>query len=391
MNTVLRKQLATWLLLVAACVFSMVVVGGLTRLTESGLSIVQWKPFTGTFPPMSAKAWQAEFADYQTSPQYEQINKGMSLEEFKGIFWLEYWHRVGGRLIGFIFLLPMLYFFIRHHLPTWVKWRVVGLFALGGLQGFIGWYMVKSGLVDVPQVSQYRLALHLGVAFAIMGCCIWVAREVMEEGQGIGYRVQGSGNTSLKDNCPLPVVGREAARHLSAIKNIAAIICILTFVQVLLGALVAGMDAGLTFNTFPLMDGRFVPKDLYMLEPAWRNHFENITMVQFQHRIGAYALTAAIITFVAFAWRSAINSGMRWQLMLVLGVLLLQVGLGIATLVMVVPIMLASKHQAVAAILFALTVWVWYDFRRLAKNEPAKAEEPAGAGMKANLQAAPEH
>jgi heme a synthase len=356
MNDTLSRQLAIWLLFVAACVFGMVVVGGLTRLTESGLSIVEWKPFTGTLPPLSAEAWQAEFSDYQSSPQYQQINKGMSLEEFKGIFWLEYWHRVGGRLVGFIFLLPMLYFFTRYRLPLWVKWRLVGLFALGGLQGFIGWYMVKSGLVDVPQVSPYRLALHLGVAFAIMGCCIWVAREVLHTGSGFSRHAVGQ--TVLK-------VSENKSMQLTAF---AAIVCALTFVQVLLGALVAGLDAGLTFNTFPLMDGRFVPKDLYMLEPAWRNHFENITMVQFQHRVGAYVLTLAILGFVAMAWRHATNTRMRWLLVLVLCLLLLQIGLGVATLVLVVPIMLASKHQAVAAILFALTVWVWYEFRRVAKQ-----------------------
>lgn len=354
MDATLRKRLAIWLFLVAACVFGMVVVGGLTRLTESGLSIVEWKPFTGTFPPMTAEAWDAEFRDYQTSPQYQQINKGMSLEEFKGIFWLEYWHRVGGRLIGFIFLLPMLYFFLRYSLPRWVKWRVVGLFALGGLQGFIGWYMVKSGLVDVPQVSPYRLALHLGVAFLIMGACIWVAREILHDGTpAVTYAPQG-------------------------VATFALVVACLTFGQVLLGALVAGLDAGLTFNTFPLMDGRFVPKDLYMLAPAWRNHFENITMVQFQHRIGAYVLTVAIIAFVAVAWKHARNTGMKPALMLMLVTLLLQIGLGIATLVQVVPIMLASKHQAVAAILFALTVWVWYDFRRVAKDGASVAADVNG-------------
>lgn len=365
MDITLRKQLAVWLFIVAACVFGMVVVGGLTRLTESGLSIVEWKPFTGTLPPLSAEAWQAEFTDYQTSPQYRQINKGMSLEEFKGIFWLEYWHRVGGRLIGFVFLLPMLWFFARHHLPAWVKWRLLGLFALGGLQGFIGWFMVKSGLVDVPQVSPYRLALHLGVAFAIMGWCLWVAREVLDFRSG--------GRTT-----------KEAARSGAGLKTFAAVLCGLTFVQVLLGALVAGLDAGLVFNTFPLMDGRFVPKDLYMLEPAWRNHFENVTMVQFQHRIGAYVLALAVLLFVARAWKAAINPRIKALLVLVLAVLLLQVGLGIATLLWVVPIVLASKHQAVAALLFALTVWAWYDFRRL-ERQNAENGEPVASGSKASI------
>lgn len=365
MDAVLRKRLAIWLLVVAVCVFGMVVIGGLTRLTESGLSIVEWKPFTGTFPPLTAEAWQQEFADYQTSPQYQQINKGMSLEQFKGIFWLEYWHRVGGRAIGFVFLLPMLFFFLRYRLPLWVKWRVVGLFALGGLQGFIGWYMVKSGLVDVPQVSQYRLALHLGVAFLIMGACIWVAREVLYAGQESGFA---------------PPQNRAISAN--TITSFAGVVAALTFLQVLLGALVAGLDAGLTYNTFPLMDGHFVPKGLYALDGLWRNHFENITMVQFQHRIGAYVLTAAIVIFTFLAWPHARNAGMKAALVLLCATLLLQIGLGIATLVQVVPIMLASKHQAVAAILFALTVWVWFDFRRVAQASAQGASVAADVDTK---------
>lgn len=379
MDTALRRQLAIWLLLVAACVFGMVVVGGLTRLTESGLSIVEWKPVSGTLPPMSAEGWKAEFDAYRTSPQYHQVNMGMSLEEFKGIFWLEYWHRVGGRLIGFIFLLPMLWFFIRHRLPGWVKWRVLGIFALGGLQGFIGWYMVKSGLIDVPQVSQYRLALHLGVAFLIMGSCIWVAREIL----GSSFLRRQESITTVS-GIWVPACAGMTVRKLTAF---AAVMSVLIFVQVLLGALVAGLDAGLTYNTFPLMDGRFVPKGLYAFDPAWRNHFENVTMVQFQHRIGAYALAVLIPLFSILAWPFARKGGIKIALVLLCGFLLLQIGLGILTLVHVVPIVLASKHQAVAAILFALSVWVWFDFRSLAQ-QATEDGEPAGAGMDAKWQAA---
>ena len=364
MHASLRRQLAIWLFLTAGFVFIMIVVGGLTRLTESGLSIVEWKPVSGTLPPLSSEAWQEEFSAYQTSPQYQKINHGMTLEEFKGIFWLEYWHRVGGRLIGIIFLLPMLYFMLRHRLPPWVKWRVTGIFALGGLQGAIGWYMVKSGLVDMPHVSPYRLSLHLGVAFLIMAACIWVAREILDN------RAETSCVASPK-----------------AASALAALVCGFTFIQVVLGALVAGLDAGLTFNTFPLMDGRFVPKDVYMLEPLWRNHFENIAMVQFQHRIGAYILTALIGFFVFIAWRSANNTRMKVQLVLMVALLLLQIVLGISTLLLVVPIVLASKHQAVAAILFALTVWVWYDFNRLTK-QAKKDGKPVAAGMEAKWQTA---
>lgn len=357
MDASLRRQLAIWLLFTAVCVFGMVVVGGLTRLTDSGLSIVEWKPVSGTLPPMTTEAWDKEFADYKTSPQYQKINKGMSLDEFKGIFWLEYWHRVGGRAIGFVFLLPMVYFFMRYQLPRWVKWRLVGLFALGGMQGVIGWYMVKSGLVDVPAVSQYRLSLHLGVAFLIMAACIWVAREIRDAGKAVAAYVPPATRFNI-----------------DIVSRFAAVVALLVFVQVVLGALVAGLDAGLAYNTFPLMDGRFVPKGLYVLEGFWRNHFENITMVQFQHRIGAYVLTALIPLFALLAWPHANSTGIKAAVVLVMALLLLQIALGILTLVQGVPIVLASKHQAVAAILFALTVWVWYDFRRLAiqaKNDGA--------------------
>lgn len=383
MDTALRRQLAIWLLLVAACVFGMVVVGGLTRLTESGLSIVEWKPVSGTLPPLSAESWQAEFDAYRTSPQYRQVNKGMSLEEFKGIFWLEYWHRVGGRLIGFVFLLPMLWFFFRHRLPGWVKWRLLGIFALGGLQGFVGWYMVKSGLVDVPQVSQYRLALHLGVAFLIMGACIWVAREILDSASPIP-RSRESSSPEVQAAKKVPAFAGMTGKKLSIF---AALLTALIFVQVLLGALVAGLDAGLTYNTFPLMDGRFVPKGLYALDPAWRNHFENVAMVQFQHRIGAYVLAAVVPLFAILAWRRVRKTGIKIALVLLCAFLLLQIGLGILTLIHVVPIMLASKHQAVAAILFALSVWVWFDFRYLAQ-QVAEDGEPADAGMNAKWQTA---
>lgn len=344
MTASLKKQLAIWLYVVAFTVFCMVVVGGLTRLTESGLSIVEWKPVSGTLPPLSAEAWQAEFAAYQQSPQYKLINKGMSLEEFKGIFWLEYWHRVLGRVIGFLFFVPMMWFFCRHSLPLWVKGRVLGIFALGALQGGIGWFMVKSGLIDVPQVSPYRLGLHLGVAFLILGACIWVAREITHAG------------------------GERVARFPRCAMWAGLALCVLVFMQVEMGALVAGLDAGLTFNTFPLMDGRFIPKDLYMLEPWWVNHFENITTVQFQHRIGAYVLSLLIPLYVIFTWKNAKEAGIRPALMLLCGVLVLQFVLGVFTLLHVVPVGLAVKHQAVAAILFALMVWIQFDMWRFARR-----------------------
>lgn len=344
MTASLKKQLAIWLYIIAFTVFCMIVVGGLTRLTDSGLSIVEWKPISGTLPPLTTEAWDAEFNAYRETPQYQLINKGMTLEEFKGIFWLEYWHRVLGRLIGFLFFFPMMWFFVKHRLPIWVKGRVSGIFALGALQGGIGWFMVKSGLIDVPQVSQYRLGLHLGVAFLILGACIWVAREITHAGEG-------------------------ARHHFPRCAMLAgAGLCALLFVQVELGALVAGLDAGLTFNTFPLMDGRFIPKDLYMMEPWWINHFENITMVQFQHCMGAYLLAVLMPLYVIFTWKDAKEAGIRPALVLLCAVLAAQVVLGVFTLLHVVPVGLAVKHQAVAAVLFALMVWIQFDMRRFMRT-----------------------
>lgn len=329
----------------------MIVLGGLTRLTESGLSIVHWKPFTGTLPPMTVEAWQAEFEEYRTSPQYEQVNFGMTLEEFKGIFWLEYLHRLAGRAIGFVFLLPFLWFAVRKQLTRPLTFRLLGLFALGGLQGVIGWYMVKSGLIDVPSVSPYRLALHLGTAFVLMGALIWVALDLLRTEEKLAAA------TSL----PRWVLNA-----------VCALVTIL-FVQILLGALVAGLDAGLVYNTFPLMDGHWVPNGLYIMEPAWKNHFENVTMVQFQHRIGAYITTLAILTFVAAVWKQThkitIGSRLRRYLMLLSAALIVQMALGIMTLLGNVPIMLASKHQAAAAILFAIAIGMWHDIRSFSAKE----------------------
>lgn len=345
MTTSTRKAISIWLLFTALCVFGMIVLGGLTRLTESGLSIVHWKPFTGTLPPMSVEAWQAEFEEYRTSPQYQQVNFGMTLEEFKGIFWLEYLHRLAGRAIGFVFLLPFLWFAARRQLTRPLTFKLAGLFLLGGMQGVIGWYMVKSGLVDVPSVSPYRLALHLGTAFVLFGSLIWVALGLLRN------------EDEVATTTPLP------RWVLNAVIALVAVI----FVQVLLGALVAGLDAGLAYNTFPLMDGHWVPNGLYVMEPAWRNHFENVTMVQFQHRIGAYVTTAAIVIFVATVWRQAhkfaIGSRLKRHLMLLSAALVVQMALGIMTLLGGVPIMLASKHQAVAALLFAIAIWMWHDIR----------------------------
>lgn len=345
MRTASRKPIIIWLLLVALCVWGMIVLGGLTRLTESGLSIVEWKVVSGILPPLTETAWEAEFEQYRTSPQYHKINKGMTLSEFKGIFWLEYLHRLAGRAIGLVFLLPLVYFAARKQLPGWLGWQLAGIFCLGGLQGAIGWYMVKSGLVNEPMVSQYRLALHLGMAFLLMGLLIIAALELTQK----------------------PTSADRLESKWSP--RIAGMVVAICFVQVLLGALVAGLNAGLTYNTFPLMDGKWLPSGLYLMEPAYINHFENITMVQFQHRVGALVLVLAVLALAVMVWRDPAASGvLKCKILLLVGVLAVQVVLGIATLLLQVPVELASAHQAVAALFFALSVWVWYEIHARRHN-----------------------
>ena len=340
-----RKPILIWLLAIGLAVLGMVVIGGLTRLTESGLSIVEWKPVRGTLPPLSDGAWQAEFDAYRTSPQYEKVNKGMTVDQFKSIFWLEYLHRLAGRAIGFIFLLPMLYFAARKALPRWLGMRLLGIFALGGLQGLIGWLMVKSGLVDQPYVSPIRLALHLGVAFIILGAVIWTARQVMLQ--------------------PVGALPRSGCHWVGGL-------VVLIFAQTLLGALVAGLDAGLTYNTFPLMDGRLVPDGAYIMQPVWVNHFENVAMVQFQHRLGALLLTLWVVGLGFWTYKNAISARFKKQYMLLVIAFAVQIALGVSTLLLHVPILLASLHQTVAAILFAIAIWIWYDIRALGTEPPAR-------------------
>jgi heme a synthase len=313
------RRVGVWLLLCCALVFAMVLLGGLTRLTESGLSIVEWQPVTGVLPPLSAAEWQAEFAKYQATPEYQKVNAGMSLAAFQRIWWMEYSHRLLGRLIGVVFLLPFLWFLARGHVPSGFRGHLWLVFLLGAAQGAVGWYMVRSGLVDRPDVSQYRLAAHLGLALLIYLYMLRLALDLLWP----------------------------AARRAS---GFAWFVLALVFVQALIGALVAGLDAGLHYNTFPLMDGELVPAGLLLQEPWWLNLFENPITVQFAHRIGAYAVTGAVLWF---CWRS--DHPLRGWL---LAALALQVALGIATLLLVVPLPLAWAHQAGAVVLLTAALMV---------------------------------
>jgi cytochrome c oxidase assembly protein subunit 15 len=323
-----RPGIAGWLFICAALVYLMVVVGGLTRLTESGLSIVEWAPIMGTLPPLSQADWERTFDLYKAFPEYQKVNRGMSLDEFKGIFWLEYVHRLLGRLIGLVFILPWLWLVVRRRLPMPLAFRLAGIFALGGGQGVLGWWMVKSGLVDDPRVSPYRLAAHLALAVLIYALLIWTALQISRPGRG----------------APSEAEARLAPGAIGLL--------ILVSLTIVSGAFVAGLDAGLTYNTFPLMDGRLVPDGYGTLDPWIRNLAENVAAVQFNHRLLGIATLIVGATFAILLHRRAAAGPLRGLAKWLGGLALLQPGLGIATLLLVVPIWLASLHQAVALALF---------------------------------------
>jgi heme a synthase len=325
-----HRPVALWLLACCALVFCMVVVGGVTRLTHSGLSIVEWQPLVGALPPLDDAQWQDTFDKYKLTPEYREVNKGMSLAEFKGIFWWEYYHRLLGRLIGVAFLLPYLWFLARRRIPPGYAGRLAGIFVLGGLQGAMGWYMVKSGLVDDPRVSQFRLTAHLGLAFLIFAAMLWTALSLLRA-------------PAAPSSPAVQALGRRALW-----------LSLLVFVMVLTGGFVAGIRAGFAYNTWPLMNGQLVPTELFMLEPWWKNFFWNMATVQFQHRLVAYALAVAIPWLW---WRIASTPGVpaaarhgAHALLVAIGV---QVALGIATLLLVVPLPLAAAHQAGAVFVLA--------------------------------------
>lgn len=307
-----------WLWTAAFLVALIVIVGGATRLTESGLSITEWRPVAGTLPPLSADAWNAEFAKYREIPQYRQVNEGMSLAQFKVIYWWEWTHRLLGRLIGFAFAVPLAFFWLTGRVGGRLGRRLLVILALGGLQGAIGWWMVTSGLTERVSVAPYRLATHLSLAFLIFATIVWVA---------VGLRPR-----------PEP----EAS---PAVRGSAWIVMGCIFLQAFLGAIVAGLDAGMTFNTWPLMDGRIVPPldSLLAMEPAWRNLFESPMTAQFAHRMAAYLLLLLALVHMLIARRQGGVASMRAGVLFLL--VLLQAMLGVLTLIHVTPIGLALAHQ----------------------------------------------
>ena len=331
-----HTMVRAWLMGVALLVFAMIVVGGATRLTDSGLSITEWQPIIGAIPPMNKAHWLEAFDKYKQIPEYQEINKGMSLEAFKSIYWWEWSHRFLGRFIGLAFALPLLIFWVLGRIPRGFGGKFLTVLALGGLQGGIGWFMVTSGLVDRVDVSHYRLAMHLGTAFLILGALIWLAEELRPADATIRLD---------------PI----SAGHLRFARILAAVL----FVQVLLGALVAGLKAGLTYNTWPLMDGRFIPNGLFTLAPWYENFFENITTVQFDHRMMAY-FVAGLAAWHLFQLRGTADGRLTVSAAALLIAILAQMGLGIWTLLSAqgsIPIGLGLAHQGGGAVVFAIAVW----------------------------------
>jgi cytochrome c oxidase assembly protein subunit 15 len=327
-----RRAIAAWLLVCCALVFAMVVVGGVTRLTHSGLSITEWQPIVGTLPPLNDAQWNEALVKYQATPEYAQVNQGMSLDAFKRIFWWEYVHRLLGRAIGVVFLLPLLWFVARRRIPprSGLAPKLFGIFVLGALQGALGWYMVQSGLVDDPRVSQLRLTAHLGLALLIFAAMLWTALSLLEP--------------PLEPPRTVPASLRRFAQGLAA----------LVFVMALSGGLVAGIRAGFAYNSFPLMNGRLVPSDILMIDPWYLNFVNNMATVQFDHRLIAWTL-ALLVPILWWRVRIATGASRRSRLAahLLLGMLAVQIALGIATLLLVVPLPLAALHQAGAVLLFA--------------------------------------
>jgi cytochrome c oxidase assembly protein subunit 15 len=314
-------------------IFAMVILGGVTRLTGSGLSMVEWDPIFGVIPPLDQQGWEEVFDKYRQSPEYQKINVGMDLDGFKSIYWFEYSHRMLGRSIGTLFLLPFLYFLWRRKLTPRLIPRLALAFILGGLQGLLGWYMVKSGLVDKPHVSQYRLTAHLGLALVIYAYLLWLVYDLLFEAV----------------DAP-----RNPARLKTAVKGIIGLIA----VTIASGGFVAGLKAGHAYNTFPKMGDQWLPPEGWMLQPGWRNLFENIATVQFNHRLLAILSFISILVFWLLTLRTQLTASARTALHLLMLMAITQVALGISTLLLHVPVALAATHQAGALLLLTLVLLV---------------------------------
>jgi len=334
------KQVAIWLLFVAAVIFFMIILGGVTRLTHSGLSMVDWNPIMGTIPPITEADWMTTFSRYQEFPEYQKVNRGMTLEAFKSIFYFEYFHRVLGRLIGLLFLAPFMFFWFKGAIRRPMLPQMIAMFVLGGLQGLLGWYMVKSGLVKDPQVSQYRLTAHLISAVLIYSYILWVAFGLLK-----------IPNDRVVDDAE-----RKLYRYAIALTS-------LMILMIASGGFVAGTKAGFAYSTFPLMDGQFIPKGMYTLQPFWSNWFENITTIQFNHRMFAYLLVLIVPLFCFAVRRLGGTNRSRLAAHLLLAMLVIQVTLGVATILLKVPVVIAASHQGGAVLLLSIIIFITREIR----------------------------
>lgn len=325
-----HRPVALWLFACCIMITLMVLVGGLTRLTESGLSMTDWKPVTGWFPPTSEEAWLSELNKYRQSPEYKHKNFGMTVEEFQNIFWLEYIHRVFGRLTGLVFFIPFVYFLFKKRLDKPLILKLSGVLLLGATQGLVGWLMVKSGLKDNPFVSPVWLSTHLGVAFFIFSIILWQALNVWH-----GVKIRFSSPSFLQ--------------------KFAWVVLLAVYLQILLGGMVAGSDAGLAYNTWPDMNGKIIPEGLAIMQPWYANPLQNVTMIQFNHRLGAYIVSILVAVFAMLLLRKGQGALHRLAIGL-FSVLSLQMVLGIKTLLYSVPVGLASTHQMVALLLFFIAI-----------------------------------
>ncbi|MDA0272110.1 MAG: COX15/CtaA family protein [Proteobacteria bacterium] len=328
-----NRNLVVWLSCVCAVIFVMIAVGGVTRLTQSGLSMVDWRPIMGAIPPLTLTQWEQAFDAYKQYPEYQKLNHGMSLEEFKSIFYWEFGHRLLGRVIGIIYFIPFVIFLALGRIEK--KWQpqLIIAFVLGGLQGLMGWYMVKSGLVDVPYVSHFRLAAHLLLAILILAFLFWLILDLMD-------------------------VKRRGVP--GGLRRLSVIMLVVLALQLLLGAFTAGLDAGYGFNTYPLMHGQWLADAALMMEPFWLNFFENGVMIQFMHRwVGALLL----IGVVGLAF-SAARNGLLLPAIVLVVVTATQFGIGVATLMLRVPVVLGSLHQAVACLMVLALVYLVYITRK---------------------------
>lgn len=335
-----RRRVRTWLAYVCVLVVAMLVLGGVTRLTGSGLSIVEWRPITGAIPPLSEEDWRAAFLAYQDTPQYRLLNEGMSLAEFQRIFAWEYVHRLVGRLLGLVFVLPLGHFVLTRSIdPSHVR-RLLVVLALGALQGGLGWFMVKSGLTDAPNVSHYRLAAHLTLALVVLGTLFWTWLDMSDH--------------DASDHDALPT----RARLRFALHAVAGLLVL----QIVYGAFTAGLHAGIGYNTFPMMHGRWIPPDAFALEPAWRNALENRAAVQLIHRALGALLVLSILATALLARRAPRDTRRAVQVLAV-GVLV-QFALGVATLILVVPVPIAALHQLGACLLLLAVLRAQHAARR---------------------------